>query len=255
MMLNFSYSVKTKRPTYRQLSSNVSYINRFSLQSGNPNLKSEHIHDISLMGVWKFMQFVVNWEDDRDAIIFWDEVVPSSSSITKIGFKNLTSLKSLSSMLSVAPRLGIWMPQFTLGLRKQWLNLDTPLGTVRLDKPMAQIGFNNSFTLPFHFTASIDMNYQSMGDYQNVHLNRNLYNLEVSLLKSFLNGALDVKIEGTDLLHLRKDGNHMYSNRMEIIQYNSYDSRELGITLRYKFNATKSKYKGTGAGNAEKARL
>jgi tRNA A37 threonylcarbamoyladenosine dehydratase len=49
--------------------------------------------------------------------------------------------------------------------------------------------------------------------------------------------------------------NHMYSNRMEIVQYNSYDSRELGVTLRYKFNVVKSKYKGTGAGNAEKARL
>ena len=30
---------------------------------------------------------------------------------------------------------------------------------------------------------------------------------------------------------------------------------ESGLTVRYKFNTTRSKYKGTGAGNAEKNRL
>lgn len=254
-MLNLSYSVKTKRPTYRQLSSNVSYINHFSLQSGNPNLKSEHIHDISLMGVWKFVQFVCSWQDNRDAIIFWDEAVPSSSSITQLQYKNLTSLKSISTMVSVAPNIGIWSPQFTLGLRKQWLDLDTPRGSINLGKPMVQAGLDNSFSLPLGITANINMNYRSMGDYQNVHINRNSYTLGLSITKSFFNGALDLKVEGSDLLHLNKDGNHMYSHRMDINQRNSYDTRELGITMRYNFNVAKSKYKGTGAGNAEKARL
>lgn len=254
-MLNLSYSVKTKRPTYRQLSRNVSYINHFSLQSGNPNLKSEHIHDISLMGVWKFVQFVCSWQDNRDAIIFWDEAVPSSSSITQLQYKNLTSLKSISTMVSVAPNIGIWSPQFTLGLRKQWLDLDTPRGSIKLGKPMVQAGLDNSFSLPLGITANINMNYRSMGDYQNVHINRNSYTLGLLPTKSFFNGALDFKVEGSDLLHLNKDGNHMYSHRMDINQRNSYDTRELGITMRYNFNVAKSKYKGTGAGNAEKARL
>ena len=30
-------------------------------------------------------------------------------------------------------------------------------------------------------------------------------------------------------------------------QTNQWDTREFSITLRYKFNTTKSKYKGTGA--------
>lgn len=31
--------------------------------------------------------------------------------------------------------------------------------------------------------------------------------------------------------------------------------RNIGITLRYKFNAAKSKYKGTGAGESQKSRM
>ena len=34
-----------------------------------------------------------------------------------------------------------------------------------------------------------------------------------------------------------------------------YDSREFSISLRYRFNTTKSKYKGTGAANDELRRL
>lgn len=207
------------------------------------------------MGVWKFVQFVCSWQDNRDAIIFWDEAVPRSSSITQLQYKNLTSLKSISTMVSVAPNIGIWSPQFTLGLRKQWLDLDTPRGSINLGKPMVQAGLDNSFSLPLGITANINMNYRSMGDYQNVHINRNSYTLGLLLTKSFFNGALDLKVEGSDLLHLNKDGNHMYSHRMDINQRNSYDTRELGITMRYNFNVAKSKYKGTGAGNAEKARL
>lgn len=32
-------------------------------------------------------------------------------------------------------------------------------------------------------------------------------------------------------------------------------SRQLEVTVRYKFNATQSKYKGTGAGQEERSRL
>jgi hypothetical protein len=33
------------------------------------------------------------------------------------------------------------------------------------------------------------------------------------------------------------------------------DNRSLRLTIRYNFNPARSKYKGTGAGNAEKSRL
>lgn len=254
-MLRLSYSVKTKRPTYRQLSSNVSYLNRFSYQSGNPNLNSEHIHDISLMGVWKFMQFMASYQDNRDAIIYWTDEVPESSSIRVIRYKNLNSLKSLTAMVSLSPKIGMWSPQFTAGMVKQWLDLDTGLGVVKLNKPLFQVSLNNGFSLPWGMTANLDMAYQSTGDYQNIYLYRNTFALDLGITKSFFNNALTLKIEGADLLHLRKDGNHLYSNRMELLQYNSYDTRELEVTLRYNFNVAKKQYKGTGAGNAEKARL
>ncbi|HOF99126.1 MAG TPA: hypothetical protein P5157_07790 [Paludibacteraceae bacterium] len=50
-----------------------------------------------------------------------------------------------------------------------------------------------------------------------------------------------------DLLYKSKDGN--------LLQINHYDTRQLKLTVRYNFNTTKSKYKGTEAGEKEMKRL
>ena len=254
-MLSASYSVKTKHPTYTQLSSNVAYINRFMLQSGNPTLKDEKIHDVSAMGVWKWMQFMLSYQDDRDAIIYWDEAISSSSSIMLLRYKNLHSIKSLTTMIAMAPRIGIWTPQLSLALRKQWLSLETSNSTVALRKPILQIAFNNSLSLPLDITANIDMSYQSKGNYQNVYMYCNTYTMDLSFTKAFFKGALELNVKGSDLFYTRKDNTRMYGNRVEIIQENRFDSRELGVTLRYNFNASKLRYKGKGAGNSEKSRM
>ena len=69
VMAQLSYSVKTSRPSYSQLSNNVSYMNRFTRQTGNPYLDNETNHRVELSGVWKFIQFMVNYKDSRNAII------------------------------------------------------------------------------------------------------------------------------------------------------------------------------------------
>ena len=62
-MLQLSYAAKTRRPNYEQLSNNMSYGNRFTLQTGNPYLKHEYVHSLSLMGMWNFLQFSVGYNE------------------------------------------------------------------------------------------------------------------------------------------------------------------------------------------------
>ena len=40
-----------------------------------------------------------------------------------------------------------------------------------------------------------------------------------------------------------------------MMQFNKFDTQRIKFSLRYNFNATKSKYRGTGAGSEEKARM
>lgn len=46
-----------------------------------------------------------------------------------------------------------------------------------------------------------------------------------------------------------------YGEIMTFDKWNYNDSRQVRLRVSYRFNASRSKYKGTGAGEDEKARL
>ena len=255
VMAQLSYSVKTSRPSYSQLSNNVSYMNRFTRQTGNPYLDNETNHRVELSGVWKFIQFMVNYKDSRNAIIYWAEQIPGNEAITMISRKNVKSLKSMTAYISAAPKIGIWAPQINLGMQKPWFTLHTDVASYRLNRPIFMGNFNNAFSLPCGITLSVDYRYQSKGNTMNVYLAKEQHVLDVSISKSFLKDALTLEIKGNDLLYKCWDADLLYNQKMELLQVSKRGTRDLQLTLRYKFNTTRSKYKGTGAGNAELNRL
>lgn len=255
VQLQLSYAAKTRRPSYQQLSNNVTYANRFTLQSGNPLLEHEVVHNVSLMGAWKFMQFSMDYNDRRNAIIYWGEQMEYNPAVTLISFKNLHSLKSVSAFLSLAPKFGIWSPQLNWGVQKQWLDLETTDGLLKMNKPMFTGAFNNTFNFNHGWMASVEMNYQSKGDMENCSETKNIFYVDAGVTKFFWGDRMSVKLSGTDLFHGMKSGNRMYYNRASSLQINNYDSRKVMLTVRYKFNATRNKYKGSGAGESEKERL
>lgn len=255
VMAQLSYSVKTSRPSYSQLSNNVSYMNRFTRQTGNPYLDNETNHRVELSGVWKFIQFMVNYKESRNAIIYWAEQIPGNEAITMISRKNVKSLKSMTAFISAAPKIGIWAPQINLGLQKPWFTLHTDVASYRLNRPIFMGNFNNAFSLPCGITLNVDYRYQSKGNTMNVYLAKEQHVLDVSISKSFLKDALTLEIKGNDLLYKCWDADLLYNQKMELLQVSKRGTRDLQLTLRYKFNTTRSKYKGTGAGNAELNRL
>ena len=255
VMAQLSYSVKTSRPSYSQLSNNVSYMNRFTRQTGNPYLDNETNHRVELSGVWKFVQFMVNYKDSRNAIIYWAEQIPENEAITMVSRKNVKSLKSMTAYISAAPKIGIWAPQINLGMQKPWFTLHTDVASYRLNRPIFMGNFNNAFSLPCGITLNVDYRYQSKGNTMNVYLAKEQHVLDVSISKSFLKDALTLEIKGNDLLYKCWDADLLYNQKMELLQVSKRGTRDLQLTLRYKFNTTRSKYKGTGAGNAELNRL
>ena len=254
-MLQLSYSIKTKRPTYSQLSNNIVYMNRLTLQKGNPQLNNETNHMVEVSGVWKFIQFMVNYKDSRDAIIYWAEQIPNNEAITMVNHKNLKSVKSTTAYVSLAPKVGFWSPQVNLAMLKQWFTLHTDVESYKLNRPIFMATFNNAFRLPYDIVFNVNYRYQSKGNVQNVFMAKEQYVLDVSISKSFLKNALTLELQGNDLLYKNWDADLLYNQKMTLLQVARRGTRNLNLTLRYKFNSTRSKYKGTGAGNSEIKRL
>lgn len=251
-----SYAVKTQRPSYHQLRNSVTYIDRYSLDKGNPTLQQQTTHALSLNGAWKFLQLSASYKVLQNAFVQWGEAQPNNPDAMMLTMHNYVKpIPQLSTFVVASPKIGYWMPSLTVGMQKQWLEMEYRGETISLNKPIYVANFTNIIQLPKSYMIQIDMNYQSKGNTLVYEAFAHNYALDLSVHKSFLNDALTIELEGTDLLNTRRDNILLRSGDYSLIQYNYYDTREAVLTLRYKFNTTKSKYKGTGAGESAKSRM
>lgn len=255
VQMQLGYSVKTTRPSYHQLGNYTIYANRYSMQTGNPLLKNSTRHTVSLQGMWKWMQFSLDYTNEKNAILYWIDKNPTDAKVSVVTHKNIHSLKSLNTLIAVAPAFGIWHPQLALGSRFQWFTIETINGEKDMNNPLPFVQFNNVIALGNGFTGELNLEYQGEGDYQNVHLDYNMTKLNVSIVKTFMNNHLTLKVAGEDLLNRGFAGNKILAPNTTMYQLNQFDTRRFVVSLRYTFNTAKSKYKGSGAGNEEKARL
>ena len=255
MGVQLSYSVKTTRPTYSQLSNNVSYGNRFTMQTGNPLLNNSTRHIVSLAGGNEWLKFSLDYTNEHDAIIYYAEQNPADPKVVMINHRNIESIKSFTPAIILSPSFGLWRPQFIGGMYKQWLEFETIDGVQKMNSPIFSVQFNNTLVFRPDMIGEVNFVYQSPGDNQNVHLNYHVTNLDVALTKTFFNDRLSLKVAGQDLLYRSKVGALIRAPKIDIYQLNSTDSRCVSVTLRYRFNTTDSKYRGQGAGNEEKDRL
>jgi hypothetical protein len=164
-------------------------------------------------------------------------------------------MPSLSPFLTVSPTLGLWSPQLSVGFSAQWLEMEIRGQKVRMNKAVPIASFNNSFTLPKGFLLTVDTRFQGKGYFQNFRTTRNQYVTDAGITKSFFDERLSLILRGHDLFHGRKMGVFGYNDRLDLSQYSEWDSRELEVTVRYKFNTAKNRYKGNGAGDSEISRM
>lgn len=242
------YAAKTQRPNYSQLRNNITYVNRFTWQTGNPLLKPSITHDVTAVGVWRFLQAMVSYKMVQDYILYWGTQVENQSATTLINYVNHDRLPSLTVMLAASPTIGIWNLNASAIMMKQWFSLDAAGQKRTYNNPLFIGSLNNTFTLPAGFLLTADFRYQSCGQVQNITLKRPQYTLNIGLRKSFLNDALSIEARANDLLLGCKQEALLYMESAQMKDLSWSDTRSFSLTVRYKFNAAKSKYKGTGAG-------
>nr|MBS9768769.1 TonB-dependent receptor family protein [Flavobacteriaceae bacterium] len=253
--MQLSYRAKIQRPTYSQLRSNVAYGNRFTIQTGNPFLNPSITHDVTLAGSWKIMQFMFSYKYKKDAIIYWAEQMENNPAVAMINHINLDKLPNFTAYVSVSPTFGIWSPQLSAGMQKQWLELESNKKLMKFNKILPFASLNNSFRLPKQFLFTLDASFQGKGNVQNIYLTENVFSVNLGLTKSFLNDNLTIELKGHDIFKGQKNGNLLYNRQMYLNALNRWDSRKFEFTIRYKFNTTRSKYKGKGAGSSEIRRM
>jgi hypothetical protein len=253
MMLD--YAMKIRRPTYFELSNKTYYSNRFTWQSGNPFLKPTIINNLTLDATWKFLSLNMSYSHLKDVVLQLGRQIEGHESTTLIIQENIDKKDVLSLSLTAAPHIGIWSPQLTVGMMKEWMKIPMPDGFYRPSKPIFMAQWNNNFKFMPSLTGSLNLDWQGMGDSENICSRSHQLDLYIGLSKTFFNDRLSVKVAGHDLFHRNGQDVLVYFGELTLWQHRTNETRYAEVTVRYHFNWTRSKYKGTGAGNQEKNRL
>ena len=253
-LLQLSYSSDISRPAYWDLRSNTTYVNRYMYSKGNPFLMPSITHNIALNGSYKWVNLYLGYSHIKDAItsqtIAYSEDDPTIGVLTSL---NAPAYDTFLASVNFSPTIGCWRPQIGLGLRKQWYEGETPQGKERFNKPMGSITFNNNFKLPKGFLLDLNGNWLTKGHSENIYVEKDMIDLSASLYKSFLKDNLTIQLRANNLLE-SKQVVTAYSG-IRVMLNTLTPHRQITFTLRYKFNSTKSKYKGTGAGESQKSRM
>lgn len=253
--LSLSYTGSINRPSYWLLRSNVTYANRYTYESGNPLLRPSLINRLSFDASYKWIYFNARYTHHNDAIIqgceAYSEDQPTISLLVPV---NKFDLDQFYATLSFSPTIGIWTPQLSLMLMQQWYMVETPDGLMNFNNPVGSFAFNNNFKLPWGVLLDVDSWLITTGDEEANRNEEAAWSVDFSLRKDFLNDRLSLQLQGTDLFNSSSALNTLFSGSrtMSGVQQNR---RSFSLTLRYKFNTAKSKYKGTGAGDSQKSRM
>lgn len=252
--LALSYTAKTQRPAYEQLSSNLQYNDRFTYEGGNPLLQPEVKHDLTFMASYKWIQLMLSYQYRKDGIEFEAQKYDKDPSITIFTHVNHDHIQALNAGLSLSPKIGLWEPTFNIYVNKPMFEALSMGEMVKFNKPTAYLNWNNSFRLSKTFYANLDANFRTAGNSGSSYQKRT-GGVSASLYKAFLNDQLSVNVRVNDIFASQRNNSIIYGNHMVFNKWNYSDSRNLQVTVRYKFNSTSSKYRGTGAANEELQRL
>ena len=254
VQLMANYAMKIQRPYYWMLSSNVTYANRFTWESGNPMLQPTIRNEVGLMAMYKWMRLAVDYKHTTDEIVNVAETVAGNEATTIITRANVHRSDGLRAMLTLSPRFGLYQPSLTVGVIKDWIKIPSPVGNLSPKNPIGLIQSNNDFQLSPTLTASASLQVMTTGDQHNMTVTKPGYVADVSVTKTFFDNRLSVRLGGRNLFNSQQHINIRYGLR-SLYQETHNDSRKFELSVRYNFNATNSKYKGTGAGNDEKNRF
>lgn len=260
MQLSLSYRRDIERPPYANLTSSTIYINRYTYQSGNPYLQPSYTHSLVLNAAYKWANLTLNYGRIKDAITMSTEPYPGSADPLISLVRPINSQDDydrLTVIASARPTIGCWHPTWAVVAMFQNYKSPTAAGeVVTLSRPWFNGSWRNTIELPHALRLSADMEWATKGEYNNFRITRprivgNLGIQKDITLRSL--GTLTADLRCIDLFNTNKTEAIIFGYRD--LATNNPARRTFILDLTWKFNEARSKYRGRGAGDKQKARM
>lgn len=249
---NLSYSIKSEYPSYTYLNEDIHYDSRYVYNTGNSSLRPVKIQDLQLMLQYKYATLTLDYIHQKNTIIEDYSFYDKQSSIIRKSYANYPYANIFQVYLTLQKKLKFWQPTLSAGLVVGNYKAYKGGRFMCMNNPHATITFNNIFVFPHNWNMYLLSEYNTRGD---TELSSNMPYGRVSLIvtKSWKN--IDFLILFNDIFKSVSYEATTYSNICTNYYKIYTDTQNIQATLRIRFNATNSKYKGRSVADKEANRM
>ena len=244
---------KIHRPSYRQLGNFMQFDNRFLYEGGNPTLQPEKVFNVEAMMLYKWLNVSVGYKYLKD-VMEWTKYIYPGKEFAYNTSLNFDHKQLLYASVNVSPKLGIFRPTWGFNYNQQFFDTRKYGASKALSKPLLSCSLNNNFALSETMNAAIRLN-ASTTHADGFLMMKSGYSVNLQFDKSFANRTWIIYLSANDIFKTAKERWTMYGLGAGTTKDCYNYTRCISLQVTYNFNAKRSKYKGTGAGNEEKSRL
>ena len=256
-VLSLAYRLMKLSPSYRMLSSATSYSSKYMYANGDPNLVPQKHNYVSLFGGWKWINLSLFYDYTKNMYTTYykpynDETHPGVMLQT---MASIPHTQQYGVALSLTPKIGFWQPNFEADI--SWYDADaTSIGiTKHWNEPDITLELANYFTFNHGWFVKLYGTY-TFYSRQSYAVTRPVGYVDFRVAKTFFKDkSLKLALNVKDVFDTRVYPFTAYGDRTYSSSDNYRDYRRIELSVTYMFNATKSKYRGKGAGQSEKQRM
>ncbi|MBV7529362.1 TonB-dependent receptor domain-containing protein [Chitinophaga sp. sic0106] len=246
--LGFSYSRRIQRPSYEDLNPFEFYMDRYTIQAGNPNLKPQYSHNLEVSHTFKdFLMTSVNYIHTTDLMMRIIETdknpATGDSSLLRYKYMNVAKSDNLSFNVSAPFPIAKWWSTFTtLSVYYTGYSAFVNDNNVKMNA----VGFfgrtQHTFTLTKTLTAEAIYFYVAPGisDGELFRM-QSMGALDLGLQQKVLKGKGSLKLNVTDVLGTQNFRGSFANAGMDTRVRSSWDARQVRLNFSYRFGNTNVK--------------
>ncbi|GGB90242.1 outer membrane beta-barrel protein [Dyadobacter sediminis] len=255
-VINISYSRRIDRPNYQSLNPFEFYLDPYTFQRGNPNLKPQYTNSFQLVHVYKsFLNTTLAYSRIKDMIA--DELPQQIASENKtfVTSDNLDNQDNVSLTISFPVPITKWWK-----LQTNFTGVYNHYNSIYLDEKLEirQASWNmyasSQFTIPKGWSAELSGWYNSKAFY-GLYAAKSMGMINAGLQKNILNKKGTIRLNVNDIFWTNRFRGKAVYKDIDFLVRSEWPSRQFRLTFTYNFgnqNVKGARERNTGSDDLQK---
>ncbi len=235
-VINVSFSRRIDRPNYRNLNPFQFFLDPYTFQEGNPNLRPQFTNSFQITHVFKGA-FSTTWGYSRVNDVIADQIPKqiASENKTYVTTENLDHQDSYNLTLSIPVNVKKWwtmqnnISAFYNRYRSFYYGADLDLGQFG-----ATVFVTNNFTLPKGYTAELSGFWNSPTQY-NLLQAKAQGQISAGFAKSLWNRKASFRVNINDIFFMNRFAGTVKYQDLNFRVYSRWESRQVRVSFTYRF--------------------